>query len=440
MVSTRNRRAHPIARTSFLVAAGVLALALSVGSSLAIAGIHIAESKVPTVPTSSDPECATENACLRHVFPCVNQVCNYLILGSDSRAGFNQGQQSQFGNSSQVEGQRSDTIILVHADLPNHKTTVISIPRDLRVEIPGHGIDKINSAFNYGPDVTVQTVERLFGLQINHFVEVNFLGFMRLVNALGGVPICIDRPMIDPLAGLALRHAGCYNLAGAQALAFVRARHVQGDAIPDFSRISRQQQFIRAAMQKLLRPTSLAHLPSLIDALSSNFIRDKGLKLYAIKDLADQLATIGEKDVDFRVVPSIPVTIGGVDYVEPQPHAAAKFFYEIRRGKPLGQLGQGLVLTQISPANISIQLYDASSGGKVDEVRTYLERAGFLVLPTQPAPADRTTTQLLYGPTSRAKEGVVASYLPNVSASFVSTGTPGAAVWLVVGPDFKGID
>src|SRR2546423_1785778 len=160
MVLTANRRAprggpaptapeppragHPRLRATFLVVAAVLALALIGGSAVAIAGIHYAESKVPGLAVG--PSCAGENGCLSDVLPCSNQVCNFLILGSDSRTGLSKTEQSQYGNSSQVTGQRSDPIILVHEDFARNRTIVVSIPRDLYVTIPGHGQGKINSA------------------------------------------------------------------------------------------------------------------------------------------------------------------------------------------------------------------------------------------------------------------------------------------------------
>src|SRR5262249_35259681 len=152
----------------------------------------------------------------------------------------------------------------------------------------------------------VQTVSHLFKMPINHYIEINFSGFIKVVNAMGGVPICVDKPLIDTLAGLHLGHAGCYTLKGSSALAFVRARHIQGDSIPDFSRISRQQQFLRAALQKMQSPSELAHMNELINALSGDFVRDRGLTLYTIKDLSAQLATVGQNGVDFRVVPGVP--------------------------------------------------------------------------------------------------------------------------------------
>jgi hypothetical protein len=198
---------------------------------------------------------------------------------------------------------------------------------------------------------------------------------------------------------------------------------------------------MRSAMQKILAPQSLLKLPSLIEALSKDFVRDKGLTLYSIKELTSQLGQVGQEGVEFRVVPSIPgPVIDSVAYVSLQQPAAKKFFLLLRRDRPLGRLGQGLVLTPISPANITVRLYDAGSGGKAEEVYAYLLRAGFEVLPVEPAPPDLTKTELIYGPTNTKAQGVVASYLPKVPPFFEKAGTPGATVVVVIGPDFKGIE
>jgi LCP family protein required for cell wall assembly len=307
------------------------------------------------------------------------------------------------------------------------------------VAIPGHGMGKINSAFRFGPDATVQTVERLFRMPINHYVEINFQGFINMVNAMGGVPVCIDKPMIDTLAGLRLPHAGCYDLKGSQALAFVRARHVQGDSIPDFSRISRQQQFLRAALQKMQSPGQLANIRNLIDALKSDFVRDNRLTLYTIKDLSAQLATVGQGNVDFRVVPAVPDPhlISGVSYVLLQQPAASKFFAALRAGRSLGRLGQGFQFTPFSPAQITVLVLDANSGGAADAVAAYLGKAGFGVLGPRTAPADLQRTEILYGPKGTRLQTVVASYLPSLRLAYTKAGTPDADVYVVVGSGVK---
>ena len=317
---------------------------------------------------------------------------------------------------------------------------VLSIPRDLRVEIPGHGIGKINTAFGYGPNTTVRTVEKLTGLSINHYVEVNFLGFEGVVNALGGVPVCVNQPMTDTLAGLDLPHAGCYNLQGRQALAFVRARHIKGDLIPDFSRISRQQQFMRALITKVLSAGSLLHITDFIKAIQDNLRMDANLNLYALQDLTRKLGELGQGGVVFRIVPSVPVQINGVDYVQLIQPDAGVLFSRLRQGMRPGALGLDAVLTRISPANVTVQVLDAGSNGAAQRVATYLQKAGFVVQPIEPAPAELTKSAILYRGESVQQKEVVASYLTLVPPKHDSRHTTGTIVTVVIGSDFQGIE
>jgi LCP family protein required for cell wall assembly len=419
------------AGTALLVTAGLLSLLIAAGSGFSIATIQEVErdlAKLPVAAGCRDPDC------LRHVTPkCERKACNFLILGSDSRKGFIRGVPAS-------EESRADTIMLVQVDAAKDRTIVLSIPRDLRVEVPGIGPGKINTAFEHGPDVMVQAVEELTGLNVNHYVQVNFVGFQRLVDALGGVAICIDRPMVDTLAGLNLRRAGCHDLGGRQALAFVRARHIEGDAIPDFSRIARQQQFLRALLHEVLSLGALTHLPAFLRAAQDNLVLDENMNLYALQDLAIELARLGQGRVHFRIVPALPVEIDGVDYLTlAQPHAAI-LFNRMKQGKSLGNVGRAGVLTPISPANITIRLFDADSGGKVDEVAEYLERAGFVVTEIEPAPPGLTGSVILWGPGGRLERVVVASYLSDLSQEFDDEQTRRNEVAVVIGPDFEGIE
>jgi LCP family protein required for cell wall assembly len=331
---------------------------------------------------------------------------------------------------------------VVSVDTRIKRTTVLSIPRDLRVDIPGYGENKINTAINHprGKELMVQTVKRLTGLSINHYVEVNFLGFQSLVNALGGVPICINRPLLDSLAGLNLPRAGCYNLRGAEALAFVRARHVEGDKIPDFSRISRQQQFMRALISKALSAGSIFHLPGLIKAVQDNLTMDENLNVYELQDLTRTLAKVGQKGVYFRIVPAVPIQVGGVDYLRLENPQADELFERIRSGLPLRSVGESGVLTTISPANVTVQVLDADSGGDAQRVVDFLEKAGFVVLPLQPAPPELTTSEILWRRTSAEEKEVVASYLTLLPIREDKDHTMSTAVTVVVGSDFPGLE
>ena len=411
----------------------LLSVGVAGGSGLAIATIHHVEVSIHHIDVG--PTC-TGN-CLQDVVPeCAQKICNYLLLGSDSRKGL----PSKFGNTTNSPGRRSDTIIVVQVDPIRKRTIVLSIPRDLRVPIPGHGVNKINTSFNYGPNTVVKTVEKLTGLQINHYVEVNFLGFEGLVNALGGVTICVDRPMVDSYSGLDLPHKGCYDMRGAQALSFVRARHVEGDVIPDFSRIARQQQFMRAVISKVLSAGSLAHLPDLISAIKDNLVLDRNLNLYELQDLTKNL-NYGDtqKGVTFRVVPAVPLQIQGVDYVTLLQPQANLLFGRIRDGRSLGRLGVQAPLTPLSPASVRVQVYDADSGGKAGRVQAYMEHAGFAALPMQTAPAGLSTSAILWTKGSGDAKELVSAYLPNFDVVFDRVHAQTGVLSIVVGRDFPGI-
>ncbi len=441
---SRTKSRSPLARKVFLVVAGVLPLLLAGGSAFSIATIIYADSKLQRICTGS--HCGGQQDSIPHIQTtpgeCTKTPCNFLILGSDTRAGLGKKQQSQFGTPKSVQGQRADTIIVVNVDPIHDRTVVLSIPRDLRVSIPGHGLDKINSAFQYkhGADLMVRTVEKLTGLQINHYVEVNFAGFERLVTALGGVHLCVDQPMEDRLAGLHLPHAGCYTLKGAEALAFVRARHIQGDVIPDFSRISRQQQFMRVVIQKMLSIGVVFDYAKLVNAIKDNLIVDDHLNLYNLQDLTRKLSGLGQQGVLFRILPSAPVQVGGVDYLQMASEAKI-LFREIRDGTHLSDIGVEAQFTNISPANITVRVWDAGSGGRAERVATFLTDAGFVVLPVQPAPGGVTRTELVYRPHTSNEMAVVSNYLKVFATvnDFDLAKQATAEVVVVVGPDYHGL-
>ena len=139
-----------------MVLAGVLSLAVSASSAFAIATIRHVEHRVTKIQVDQQGTCTSQD-CLPIKPQCLDQRCVFLVLGSDSRKGV----PKSLGSTKWSPGRRSDTILLVQVDAKRNRTVVLSIPRDLRVEIPGHGIGKINTAFGYGPNTTVRTVEKL---------------------------------------------------------------------------------------------------------------------------------------------------------------------------------------------------------------------------------------------------------------------------------------
>jgi LCP family protein required for cell wall assembly len=412
------------------VLAGILAILIAGGSALSIQGIHAFDQALGRVPVG--PKCSADN-CLRHVHDdpkCFTKVCNYLVLGNDSRAGLSKSQQSKFGQDS--GSSRSDTIMFVHLNIQDNHTTIVSMPRDLYVPIPGHGYDKINAAYSYGPDVLVQTIEQLTGMQINHYVSVDFAGFERLVDAIGGVPVCINKPMIDQLAGLYLPKAGCYNLINQQALGFVRARHIEGDLIPDFSRIARQQIFFRAMLKKLESAGSILDIRSLLKAIKHNVVIDQNLNLFALQDLLSKLGEVGQNGVDFRVVPAVPFVQNGIDYVRALQPETTEIFQRIKSGEALFRLGKAEPLTGMSPADIRVQVFDRNSNGKAQRVAEYLSKAGFNVLPILPSPANLIRNQIRWPPDGHQQRSTLVQYLGGVKVIRGHTFGPAGAVIVVV--------
>jgi LCP family protein required for cell wall assembly len=369
---------------------------------------------------------------------------NVIVLGSDTREGLTPEEQQALGTTEDVGGKRSDTLILVHLDPRRDKAVLVHFPRDLRVEIPGRGMDKINTAYNVGgPSLVVETVKRFTGLPIHHYVEVNFVGFREVVDSLGGVRVCVDRPLIDPLSGLRIKSAGCSTFDGRRALAFVRARNVEGDAIPDFSRIARQQQFIRALLNKLLRVGTLVN-PGVVRNVAENVTTDAKLSTTDLLQLGNELRSLaatgpsGATGVDFRTVPSAPEEIGGTAFVVADEKKSHLLFERLRLGKPLGSLGAFQVGTNASPATIKVVVLDAGGGERAGQVQAALHRAGFIVLDLRDAPPDLRRSEVLFKKGKESLAEVVKGFFPSLVVRPAPPGIlRGAAVAVLVGDDFQ---
>jgi LCP family protein required for cell wall assembly len=230
---------------------------------------------------------------------------NILILGSDKRAGV------------QEDSGRSDTTMLLRLDPDRNAIAVMSIPRDLKVEIPGYGTGKFNEAYAYGgPKLTLQTVKQLTGLPINHVVNVDFLGFVRAVDAIGCVYVDVDRRYFHSNAGLSASEQyaeinvepGYQLLCGKKALQYVRYRHTDTDLV----RSSRQQDFISAARQRISIQDLVLDQSGLIDIFTkytTSDVNDKETMLQVLKlFLASRNATINEVHFPAELGPSFVYT------------------------------------------------------------------------------------------------------------------------------------
>jgi LCP family protein required for cell wall assembly len=378
--------------------------------------------------------------------PCADDACNYLILGTDSRAGLSA---AEYGTNEDIGGtSRADTIMLVHTDPRARKATVLSFPRDLWVEIPGKGQDRINTSFeggieHGGPQLTAQTVANLTGLSIDHYLYVDLNGFRNIVDTLGGVDMCIPSYNVntpgwlsatapdgqqtqvyvsdvghiaDLNAGLNIK-PGCQRLDGKDALAYVRARHLPCDHIPDFARIGRQQQFLRAVVNQMLRPAMIVKAPSLVSPILQGLRRDTGFLPSELVYLVGQLRGLSTGAVDFRVIPSVAAWEGDKSVVKMLP-AAKRIFAAIRDGRPIGGIGTRLVGTPPSEANTTVAVIDVRSDGKTVEVQDLLANAGFDISPgilgPEEVPDNVHGAAILYRPGGEAYAMVVSAYFPNL--------------------------
>lgn len=181
---------------------------------------------------------------------------NWLLVGSDSRAGLSEEDAARLtaGDLDESVG-RTDTIMLVHIPSFGGQARIVSFPRDSWVNIPGHGEDKINQAFSIGgPALLQQTIEQATGLRIDHYAEIGFGGFAGLVDGVGGIEMCLDEPLDDPMAGIKL-NAGCQELDGPTALGYVRSRYTSANG--DLDRVERQRKFLAALSDKVASPGTI---------------------------------------------------------------------------------------------------------------------------------------------------------------------------------------
>jgi LCP family protein required for cell wall assembly len=213
---------------------------------------------------------------------------NWLITGSDSRAGLSRAEIDALHVGFNEGTLNSDSIMLLH--LGSGRPVLISIPRDSYVDIPGHGRNKMNAALAYGgASLLIQTVENATGLKIDHYMGIGFGGLVAVVNKIGGVQICLKTAINDSYSGVHLS-AGCHDLNGTQALAFVRDRH--SFATEDLQRIQDQRAFLSALLNKATSPgvylNPFTALPFGSTAASSMSV-DKGTSLLDLVHAASAL-------------------------------------------------------------------------------------------------------------------------------------------------------
>jgi len=258
---------------------------------------------------------------------------NWLITGSDSRAGLTRQQENQLAVGHDIGGSRSDTIMVLHVPANGTRPTLVSLPRDSYVPIPGHGYNKLNAAYDFGgPKLLVETVQNATGLPIDHYMGIGFGGLVTVVNDVGGVRMCLKAPMKDPKAGLNLK-AGCQVLNGDQALGFVRTRAF---AEGDLQREQDQRILLKGILSKMTAAGTLANPFAIIPAANgaaSAITVDQGTGLSSLVSVAFALRDPVTTAVPLAPDPFASTSVGSV--VVWDKATARQFFSDLAHDQPL---------------------------------------------------------------------------------------------------------
>ncbi len=298
---------------------------------------------------------------------------NVLLVGSDSRGDLTPEEQHELGANA-VAGERADTLILAHVDPNDDHVIMVQFPRDLYVEM-GDGAGKINEALLGGRKALVRTIEDLTGLTINRYIKVNIAGFRDVVDAIGGVDVCVPEEIgFDSNTGLAITEPGTIHFDGDLALRFVRSRHtVEGG---DFGRIANQQKFLAAALNKVTSAGTLfqpQNVLELIDVAGDNLEVDMHTNLSRLRGILERFRSFTPERYEAYTVPNEGTgRVGEASVVFPD-EAGMRFVFDAlgRNESPAEADG----VPNIDPHTVRVGVYNG-----VDLFRPYASDAAAALL------------------------------------------------------------
>lgn len=325
----------------------------------------------------------------------------FLVVGSDSREGLDD--LAFFGRAG---GERGDVVMLVRLDQATGDARILSIPRDLWVDIPGNGEGRINAAYAYGgPSLMVQTIRENLGIEVNHYVEIDFVGFIDLVNELGGLEMTFPYPARDSSSGLSVE-AGNQILDGEQALAFARSRKYQeyqdgrwvDVAASDIGRTQRQQEVVRAILTELKTPGSVAEAGQIAGSIAQHMTVDATLASSSVATLAWDFRNLITGSVEGNTLPVYGDSVAGASVVRAaEPEATAM----------IEQFTSGAVIA--SPEPLRVQVLNGNGVvGAANAMSERLARAGLEIAGVGNAETrDYATTTILVREGSDAGDQIV---------------------------------
>jgi LCP family protein required for cell wall assembly len=369
------------------------------------------------------------------------EPANYLIVGTDSRAGLDASDPDAGSFLGDAGCNCTDTIMVVRVD-PNEGTaSIMSFPRDLYLPIAGTGkTARINTAHGQGVQVLINTIEENFDIPINHYAEIDFVGFEELVDAVGGVPMWFDSPVRDSHTGLSIPGAKCQVLDGQTARRFVRSRYLQyqdakgrwtTDGTADLGRITRQQIFIRRAIAKAVSKglTNPVTLNALVGAGVSSVQLDAGLSAGDLLGLGKKFARFNSEDLEGFAIPSYPKTTSGGAMVEIPDMREAEPYLNIFRGLPIGTVTPGAIdVTVLNGSGVTGRAADAAGA---------LQKVGFTITDIDTySRSDVGRTTVRFGAGGEAIARRVADHISGGAALVPDPNGTAGAVVVVIGTDF----
>ncbi|HZX54658.1 MAG TPA: LCP family protein [Ilumatobacteraceae bacterium] len=286
-----------------------------------------AKSATPTAPrpalTAAPGQTLPENTATPETFPPADpQAMNFLVTGADNSTDKSCVQLQDKGART---GERSDTIMVIRLDPVTKRSAILSFPRDLYVKIPGHGTSRINSAYrNNEPQLLIDTIKEEFGVSIDHFIQIDFCAFQKLVTAVGGVTVPLPYAVKDDEIGLDVFDPGCHTFDADEALKYVRSRHFKyrdangkyhEDPSSDLGRIARQQDFLRRTLtaalnNNLLRPKTIA---ALYASYRDDVLVDRDLTIDKMIQFVGVVKGVDTADIQTYQIEATGKNVGGSD-------------------------------------------------------------------------------------------------------------------------------
>lgn len=369
---------------------------------------------------------------------------NYLVVGVDSREGDNSGIGGA-GTVADVQGLRTDTMMLIHISKKAAGATIISFPRDSYVNIPGHGSTKLNAAVPLGgPGLLVQTLQQLTGLEIDHYIQVDFHGFLAMTDAVGGVDICLTQPAKDSYTGIDLS-AGKHHIKGVTALAYVRQRY--GLPQGDLDRIKRQQSFIGAMVREVTSAGTLLNpfkLTRFLDVATKAVKVDDHLTTSDMKTLAQRLRHLDPDHVRFETIPvrgtGLAGAAGSVVFLDTDklPTFFGDIDNDVAQASPTPTPQVGSKPLTVPAGSITVNVLNGTGvTGKARSAADSLSAVGFNIATTGNASGGTYPKSIVrYGPSRADSARTLAAAVPG--SVLEPEASLGSQLTLIVGQNFTG--